>query len=116
MNDITTLIINTALSILTILAGLAFKQVKTYLTAKGGEKAVLIAEIVAKNAVNAVEQIVAVDNDNHVDKYDMAKRRVISELSKYNITLSESQLETFIESAVKQMNDSWKGEVHDTSK
>ncbi|CRH94495.1 Phage holin protein (Holin_LLH) [Chlamydia trachomatis] len=58
----------------------------------------------------------AVDNDNHVDKYDMAKRRVISELSKYNITLSESQLETFIESAVKQMNDSWKGEVHDTSK
>ena len=44
VNDITTLIINTALSILTILAGLAFKQVKTYLTAKGGEKAVLIAE------------------------------------------------------------------------
>lgn len=115
MNDITTLIINTALSILTILAGLAFRQVKTYLTAKGGEKAVLIAEIVAKNAVNAVEQIVSI-NDNHIDKYDMAKRRVVSELSKYNITLSESQLETFIESAVKQMNDGWKGEGHGTSK
>lgn len=115
MNDITTLIVNTALSILTILAGLAFEQVKTYLTAKGGEKAVLIAEIVAKNAVNAVEQIVSV-NDNHIDKYDLAKRRVVSELSKYNITLSESQLETFIESAVKQMNDSWKGEVNGASK
>lgn len=115
MNDITTLIVNAALSILTILAGLAFKQAKSYLTAKGGEKAVLIAEIVAKNAVNAVEQIVSI-NDNHIDKYDMAKRRVVSELSKYNITLSESQLETFIESAVKQMNDSWKGETNGTSK
>ncbi|MGJ0775416.1 phage holin, LLH family, partial [Streptococcus lutetiensis] len=31
-------------------------------------------------------------------------------LEQYNIYLSDSQLEMFIEAAVKEMNDSWKGE------
>ncbi|HEM4569101.1 TPA: phage holin, partial [Streptococcus suis] len=46
--------------------------------------------------------------DKHVDKLDMAKRRINSQLAKYNIYMTETQLETFIESAVKQMNDAWK--------
>ncbi|WP_238140827.1 phage holin, LLH family [Streptococcus suis] len=45
----------------------------------------------------------------------MAKRRINSQLAKYNIYMTETQLETFIESAVKQMNDSWKGEENDNS-
>ncbi|MGT2911793.1 phage holin [Streptococcus cameli] len=110
MNQITEIILNGAISVLTILAGIAIQELKKYLLKKGGKRAVEITEIVAKNAVNAVEQIVTGD---HVDKYDLAKRRVTSELEKYNIYMSESQLETFIESAVKQMNDAWKGGVED---
>ena len=55
-----------------------------------------------------LEQITKLDEDNHVDKLDMAKRRITSHLEKYNIYMTETQLETFIESAVKQMNDAWK--------
>ncbi|MFX4036837.1 phage holin, LLH family [Streptococcus suis] len=38
----------------------------------------------------------------------MANRRINSQLAKYNIYMTDTQLENFIESAVKQMNDSWK--------
>ncbi|MGT2655320.1 phage holin, LLH family, partial [Streptococcus suis] len=38
------------------------------------------------------------------------------QLAKYNIYMTDTQLETFIESAVKQMNDAWKGEAYDNSK
>lgn len=110
MNQITEIIINSALGILTILAGIVVQEVKKYLLTKGGKRAVEVAEIVARNAVNAVEQITK-SGDSHVDKFDMAKRRVKSELEKYNIYMSETQLETFVEAAVKQMNDSWKGEI-----
>ena len=55
MNQITEIITGSAMSILVILAGIVVQAVKKYLIAKGGEKAVLITEILAKNAVNAVE-------------------------------------------------------------
>ena len=57
MNQITEIITGSAMSILVILAGIVVQAVKKYLIAKGGEKAVLITEILAKNAVNAVEQV-----------------------------------------------------------
>ena len=110
MNQITEIITGSVMSILVILAGIVVQAVKKYLIAKGGEKAVLITEILAKNAVNAVEQITKLDQERHVDKLDMAKRRIASQLEKYNIYMTETQLETFIESAVKQMNDAWKEE------
>ena len=85
-------------------------EVKKYLIAKGGKRAVEITEILARNAVNAVEQITKLDKEYHVSKLDMAKRRITSQLEKYNIYMTETQLETFIENAVKQMNDAWKEE------
>ena len=99
MNQLTELMIGSATGILAILAGTIIHEVKKYLIAKGGKRAIEITEILAKNAVNAVEQIA---------KLDMAKRRITSQLAKYNIYMTETQLETFIESAVKQMNDAWK--------
>ncbi|MDS4951218.1 phage holin, LLH family, partial [Streptococcus pneumoniae] len=59
MQQITEIITNGAISILVILAGVVVRAVKDYLVQKGGEKAVIIAEILAKNAVNAVEQVAA---------------------------------------------------------
>lgn len=34
------------------------------------------------------------------------------ELAKYNVSFTDSQLNTFIEAAVKAMNDGWKGSDH----
>lgn len=110
MQEINNIITGSALSILTILAGIVVKQVKEYLLKKGGEKAVKIAEIVAKNAVEAVEQI-AYDKDiKGLDKLTEAKISMQSELSKHNVYLSNQDMEMFIEAAVKRMNDAWKGE------
>ncbi|TYL17325.1 phage holin, LLH family, partial [Streptococcus pyogenes] len=49
MQEITNSITGSSLSMLTILAGSVVKRVKDYLLKKGGEKAVKIAEIVARN-------------------------------------------------------------------
>ncbi len=108
MNQLTELMIGSATGILAIVAGMIVNEVKKYLLAKGGKRSVEITEILARNAVNAVEQITKLDQEHHVDKLDMAKRRITSQLEKYNIYMTETQLETFIESAVKEMNDAWK--------
>lgn len=110
MQEITNIITGSSLSILTILAGIVVKLVKDYLVKKGGEKAVKIAEIVARNAVEAVEQI-AYDKDiKGIEKLTEAKVAVRDELSKHNVYLSDKQMEVFIEAAVKRMNDNWKGQ------
>ena len=110
MEHLTELILGTATGIFGIATGVIIHEVKKYLIAKGGKRAVEVTEILARNAVNAVEQITKLDKEHHVDKLDMAKRRITSQLAKYNIYMTETQLETFIESAVKQMNDVWKEE------
>lgn len=106
MNDV---IVQAAMLILTGLAGFIVKTVKDYLYKEGGEKALRIAEILAKNAVNAVEQI----TDEYTDgeqKLSAAKTRVRRGLENYDIYLTDGQIEMFIESAVKEMNDAWRGE------
>ena len=110
MEHLTELIFGTATGIFGIATWVIIHEVKKYLIAKGGKRAVEITEILARNAVNAVEQITKLDQERHVDKLDMAKRRIASHLERYNIYMTETQLETFIESAVKQMNDAWKEE------
>ncbi|HEQ4534370.1 TPA: phage holin [Streptococcus pyogenes] len=105
MQEITNIITGSSLSILTILAGIVVKLVKDYLLKKGGEKAVKIAEIVARNAVEAVEQISYDKDIKGIEKLTEAKVAVRDELSKHNVYLSDKQMEVFIESAVKRMND-----------
>ena len=93
MQQINEILLNGAISILVILVGIAVKTVKEYLIQKGGEKTIKIVEILAKNAVNAVEQVSAETGYKGEDKY--------------NIHMTDSDLDTFVESAVKQMNDAW---------
>lgn len=110
MQQITEIITNGAISILVILVGIAVKAVKEYLIAKGGEKTIKIVEILAKNAVNAVEQVSAETGYKGEEKLEQARIKIRAELSKYNISMTDRDLDTFVESAVKQMNDAWKGE------
>lgn len=107
MQQINEIIINSAISILVILAGIAVKSIKEYLVQKGGEKTIKIVEILAKNAVNAVEQVASETGFKGEEKLEQARTKIRAELSKYNINMADKDLETFIESAVKQMNDAW---------
>nr|DAT17238.1 MAG TPA: holin [Caudoviricetes sp.] len=110
MQQINEILINGAISILVILLGIAVKAVKEYLVQKGGEKTIKIVEILAKNAVNAVEQVSAETGYKGEEKLEQARIKIRAELKKYNISMTDRDLDTFVESAVKQMNDAWKGE------
>ena len=110
MQQINEIIANGAVSILVILIGIAVKAVKEYLVAKGGEKTIKIVEILAKNAVNAVEQVASETGYKGEEKLEQARIKIRAELSKYNISMTDRDLDTFVESAVKQMNDAWKGQ------
>ncbi|VRK39294.1 phage holin, LL-H family [Streptococcus pneumoniae] len=109
MQQITEIIIAFATSFLTVAVGGIVKAVKDYLLRKGGEKAVIIAEILAKNAVHAVEQVTSETGYKGEEKLEQARAKVRAELTKYNISMTDKNLDTFVESAVKQMNDAWKG-------
>jgi LL-H family phage holin len=110
MQQITEIITNGAISILVILAGIAVKAVKDYLIQKGGEKTIKIVEILAKNAVNAVEQVASETGYKGEEKLEQARIKIRTELNKYNISMTDTDMDTFIESAVKQMNDAWSKE------
>ncbi|MDS5305151.1 phage holin, partial [Streptococcus pneumoniae] len=110
MQQITEIITNGAISILVILAGVVVRAVKEYLVKKGGEKTIKIVEILAKNAVNAVEQVTSETGFKGDEKLEQARAKVRAELTKYNISMTDKDLDTFVESAVKQMNDAWKGQ------
>lgn len=109
MQQITEIITNGAISILVILAGIAVKSIKDFLIKKGGEKTIKIVEILAKNAVNAVEQIASETGYKGEEKLEQARTKIRAELNKYSISMTDKDLDTFVESAVKQMNDAWKG-------
>ena len=110
MQQINEIITNGAVSIAIILLGIGVKAVKDYLIKKGGEQTVKIVEILAKNAVNAVEQVTSETGYKGEEKLEQARTKIRTELSKYNISMTDKDLDTFVESAVKQMNDAWKGE------
>ncbi|MDS2464984.1 phage holin, partial [Streptococcus pneumoniae] len=96
MQQITEIIIAFATSFLTVAVGGIVKAVKDYLLRKGGEKAVIIAEILAKNAVHAVEQVAAETGYKGDEKLAQARAKVRAELTKYNISMTDKDLDTFV--------------------
>lgn len=110
MTQLNEFMIAFATGFLAVAIGSIVKAVKDYLLRKGGEKAVKIAEILAKNAVHAVEQVAQETGYKGDEKLEQAKVYMISELKKYNVSMTDKELEVFVESAVKQMNDAWKGQ------
>ena len=108
MQEIQNIVLSSVASVLAILAGIAVKAVKDFLIAKGGEKSIKIVEILAKNAVNAVEQVSKETGFKDQEKLAQAKGAVINELDKYNIYMPEKDLDMYIEAAVKQMETNWK--------
>ncbi|WP_057531619.1 phage holin, partial [Streptococcus pneumoniae] len=93
MQQITEIIIAFATSFLTVAVGGIVKAVKDYLLRKGGEKAVIIAEILAKNAVHAVEQVASETGYKGEEKLAQARAKVRAELTKYNISMTDKDLD-----------------------
>ena len=110
MSEFNEIIIAFATGFLAVATGSIVKAVKDYLLRKGGEKTIKIVEILAKNAVNAVEQVAAETGYKGEEKLEQARTKIRAELTKYNISMTDKDLDTFVESAVKQMNEAWKGE------
>ena len=110
--NIQEMLITTLTSFTGIIIIVIVQMLKEYLLRKGGAAAVRTLEIVAKHAVQAVEQLA---KDPKVElhgeqKLDLAKEKVRDELAKYNFYLTDEQLNTFVEAAVHTMNSAWKGE------
>nr|DAU75458.1 MAG TPA: holin [Caudoviricetes sp.] len=108
MDQITNIITSSAMSILVVLTGIVVQAIKKYLLMRGGKKAIEIVEILAKNAVNATEQVADKLDIHGADKLEHAKASLIEGLESQNIHLTNQELNTFIESAVKKANDEWK--------
>ena len=108
MNQITEIVASGAMSILVVLVGIVVNAVKNYLVTRGGKKALEVVEILARNAVNATEQVADKLDIHGKDKLEYAKTSLIEGLEAHNIYLTNDQLNTFIESAVKTANDAWK--------
>lgn len=108
MDQITNIITSSAMSILVVLTGIVVQAIKKYLLMRGGKKAIEIVEILAKNAVNATEQVADKLDIHGKDKLEHAKASLIEGLESQNIHLTNQELNTFIESAVKKANDEWK--------
>lgn len=113
MSQFNEIIIAFATGFLAVATGSIIKAVKDYLLRKGGEKTIKIVEILAKNAVNAVEQVASETGYKGEEKLEQARTKIRAELTKYNISMTDKDLDTFVESAVKQMNEAWKGVVND---
>lgn len=107
MEQITQQLFNLLGTIITVAVAVAVKYIKDYLVLKGGEKAVKITEIVAKNAVYTVEQVSNQLDVHGLDKLHQAKELVIEALWQKGIKLTDDQVTMYIESAVKQANETW---------
>lgn len=108
MNQITDIVASSSMSILVVMVGIIVQAVKKYLLTRGGKKAIEVAEILAKNAVNATEQVAGTLDIHGKDKMEHAKTSLIEGLESQNIHLTNQELNTFIEAAVKKANDEWK--------
>lgn len=103
--DITQVITQHLLSILALVVGAVANQVINYILGRFGLKGLKIAEILATNAVKAVEQT---STELHgQEKFDLAKQKLVEMAKQQGLNINSAVIDTFIESAVKNMNEAY---------
>lgn len=107
MEQITNSLFTLLGTVITVAITVVVKYIKAYLSLKGGEKAIKITDILAKNAVYTVEQVSQELGVHGTDKLNQVKALVIEALNQKGITLTDDQLTMHIEAAVKQANEVW---------
>ena len=95
------------MSILVVLTGIVVQAIKKYLVMRGGKKAIEIVEILAKMRSTLQSRSRMLDIHGK-DKLEHAKTSLIEGLESQNIHLTNQELNTFIEAAVKRANEEWK--------
>ena len=115
MEALQEVIINGAISIITVLIGVAVTAFKQWMDAKRleietkrGKEQLDVVDKVAKSTVNYVEQVFS--DVNGSAKLMRSLVAAQDELTKQGIEITDEQLRLFIESAVKEANDKWKAE------
>lgn len=115
MEALQEVLINGAISIITVLIGIAVSSLKGWLDAKRleietkrGKEQLEIVDAVAKTTVNYVEQVFS--DVKGGAKLMRALSVAQNELAKQGINITDDQLGVFIESAVKEANEKWKAE------
>lgn len=90
------------------LIGWATKSLNKYLDENGALKQLQKYDYLAEIAVKAVEQVYK--NEGGAQKKALAKQMFLDSLPK-QANITAIQLDSFLESAVKRMNDDWNREV-----
>lgn len=111
MEQITELIAQFTMTILVAMLGLLLQSLRQWISAKFGESGVRTAEILANNAVLAVEQIADLEGIKGQEKLAKARQWFIATSKEQGINMSEQMIDGFLESAVKSMNEGWNKSV-----
>lgn len=98
-------------TVLTVIAGYAVKQLKSYLDQKGVTQKLKAYESSARIAVSAVEQIYI--NEDGPTKLTKAKFHMAQSLQNKGMSIDADDLQYWIESAVHGMNSGWKDKTKD---
>lgn len=113
MEALQEVIINSAISIITVLVGVAVTALKQWQNAKRAEietkqsvEQLHIIDSVTYTTVNYIEQVYK--DVKGSEKIMRALTSAQKELQEQGVNISDEQLRVFIESAVKQANESWK--------
>lgn len=101
--EITNAVVSALGTILVALIGYVSQRVASYLKEKGITEKLANKQYLIDVAVNAVEQIYRQENGER--KFELAKNEAIKLLGDNGITISNEELESFIEASVKAMND-----------
>ena len=112
MNELTQVVMQGVLSVLVVLIGLLFKELKRFLETKAENikvktdlKQYELTKSIAKTVVEAVEQVYKDVVDASHDKLASAEKRLTSELESKGIYIDDNAKRILIESVVNGMND-----------
>ena len=102
-NEIMNAVISALGTILIALIGYVAKKTATYLDQKGITEKLNKKKYLVDIAVNAIEQIY--QQEEGAVKLSKAKQEALRLLQENGLSISDTELQAFIESAVKAMND-----------
>lgn len=110
MESIQAELINLVIVVITALAGWVTQKVTAYFKEKGLITKLETNKELVRIVVNAVEQ--TYKHLNGDEKFKVAKIELMKLMNEKKIKISEQEIDTLIESTVKEMNDAIKKELN----
>lgn len=105
LQEVTPVVLELVSIIIIGLIGFTVPKVKTFFDDKGITEKLTQYDYLADVAVMAVEQIYK--NEHGEVKKQQAKEYIIHSLNEMNLSITEQQLDMFVEAAVKRAKDEW---------